>query len=181
VMRPHVRCSSLSISQPSLATRTGGYKGDAPPRLHPGFCRVRVSPTCGSVRCAFFDRNLHSRMPLSFTLLLRLKRCHACDQWHSSRAPTPLTGWHCKLRPATEGTGSRGTRHRACDADHELCHHTDDVTQHCRHRIVRQRETAGVACRGTTARRIRPCRGSGARFRTEICTRECHWIPRMFA
>jgi sialate O-acetylesterase len=30
--------------------------------------------------CAFFGRDLHSRMPLSFTLLLRLKRCHACDQ-----------------------------------------------------------------------------------------------------
>jgi hypothetical protein len=32
-------------------------------------------------------------MPLSFTpLLLRLKRCHACDEWHSSRVPpTPLT------------------------------------------------------------------------------------------
>jgi hexosaminidase len=30
------------------------------------------------VRCALFDRNLHLRMPLSFTdLLLRLKRCYA--------------------------------------------------------------------------------------------------------
>jgi hypothetical protein len=42
---------------------------------------------------------LHSGMTLSFTPLLRLK----CDQWHSSRAFTPLTGWHCKLRPNTEG------------------------------------------------------------------------------
>jgi hypothetical protein len=33
-----------------------------------------------AVRCAFFDGNLHSRMPLSFTPLIRLKRCHACDQ-----------------------------------------------------------------------------------------------------
>jgi hypothetical protein len=30
-------------------------------------------------------------MPLSFTSLLRLKRCHACDQWHSSREYTALT------------------------------------------------------------------------------------------
>jgi ABC-type Na+ transport system ATPase subunit NatA len=30
--------------------------------------------------CSFFDRNPNSRMPLSFTPLLRLKRCHACDQ-----------------------------------------------------------------------------------------------------
>jgi diketogulonate reductase-like aldo/keto reductase len=40
------------------------------------------------VRRAFFDRHLHSRMPLSFTPLLRLKRCHACDQWPSSREST---------------------------------------------------------------------------------------------
>jgi hypothetical protein len=43
-------------------------------------------------------------MPLSFTrLLLCLKRCHACDQCHSCRVFTPLTGSHCKLRPNTEG------------------------------------------------------------------------------
>jgi hypothetical protein len=42
------------------------------------------------VRCAFFDSNLHSRMPL--------------DPTHSSRVSTPLTGWHCKLCPNTEGT-----------------------------------------------------------------------------
>jgi hypothetical protein len=34
-------------------------------------------------------------MPLSFTPLLCLKRCYACDQWHSSRASTPLTGRLC--------------------------------------------------------------------------------------
>jgi hypothetical protein len=32
-----------------------------------------------------------------------LEALHACDQWHSSRVFTPLTGWHCKLRPNTEG------------------------------------------------------------------------------
>jgi hypothetical protein len=31
-------------------------------------------------RCAFFDRNLHSRMPLVATPLLRWKLLHACDQ-----------------------------------------------------------------------------------------------------
>jgi hypothetical protein len=41
--------------------------------------------TGGEVRCAFLDGKFHSWMPLSFTPLLRLKRCHACDQWHSSR------------------------------------------------------------------------------------------------
>jgi hypothetical protein len=42
-------------------------------------------------------------MPLSFTPLLRLMRCHACDKWHSSRVVAPLTSLHCKLRPNTEG------------------------------------------------------------------------------
>jgi hypothetical protein len=54
-------------------------------------------------RCSVFDRNLQSRMPLSFTPLLRLQRCHACDQWHSSRVFPPLTGWHYKLRLNTAG------------------------------------------------------------------------------
>jgi hypothetical protein len=52
-------------------------------------------------RCAFSDRNVHSRMPFG---------SHACsleanmrvDQWHSSRLSTPHTGWHCKLHPNTE-------------------------------------------------------------------------------
>jgi hypothetical protein len=66
-----------------------------------------ATPISYLVRCArVFDRNLHSRMPLSFTPSLRLKRCHACDQWHSSRVPTPLTSSHCKLRPNTEGLGN---------------------------------------------------------------------------
>jgi hypothetical protein len=34
------------------------------------------------VRCTFFDRNPHARMPLVPTPLLRLKLDHACDQWH---------------------------------------------------------------------------------------------------
>jgi hypothetical protein len=57
----------------------------------------------GTVRI-FRNRDLHSRMPLSFMPLLRLKRCHARDQWHSSRVFTPLTGWHCTIRPNTVGT-----------------------------------------------------------------------------
>jgi hypothetical protein len=57
----------------------------------------------GEVRCAFFDRNFHSRMPLVPTPA-RLMLLHACDQWHSSRVFAHLTGSHCKLRPNTEGT-----------------------------------------------------------------------------
>jgi hypothetical protein len=55
------------------------------------------------VRCAFTDRKLHSRMPLDPTHV-RLKVLHACDQWHSSRESTALTGWHCKFRPRTVGS-----------------------------------------------------------------------------
>jgi hypothetical protein len=33
---------------------------------------------------------------------------HAFDQWLSSRVSTPLTGWHCKLRPNTEGRVAAG-------------------------------------------------------------------------
>jgi Xaa-Pro dipeptidase len=46
--------------------------------------------TIYNVRCAFFDRILHSRMSLDPTHV-RLKIYHACDQWHSSRESTPLT------------------------------------------------------------------------------------------
>jgi hypothetical protein len=57
-----------------------------------------------TVRCAFFDRILHSRgVQLGFTPLLRLKRSHACDQRLSSWVFTPLTGWQCKCRGNTEG------------------------------------------------------------------------------
>jgi hypothetical protein len=42
-------------------------------------------------------------MPLVSTPA-RLKLLLACDQCHSSRALTPLTGWHRKLCSNTEGT-----------------------------------------------------------------------------
>jgi hypothetical protein len=41
-------------------------------------------------RCAFSDKQLHSRMPLDPTHV-RFNSEHACDQWHSSRGSTPLT------------------------------------------------------------------------------------------
>jgi hypothetical protein len=50
-----------------------------------------IDKTHVKVRCAFMDRNLHSRMPLSFTPLLRLKRCHTCNLLRSSRV-FALTG-----------------------------------------------------------------------------------------
>jgi hypothetical protein len=63
-----------------------------------------VNSVLSPARCSFSGRNLHPRMPLSFTpLLLHLKLLHACGQCHSFRVSTPLTGWHCKLRPNTAG------------------------------------------------------------------------------
>jgi hypothetical protein len=44
----------------------------------PSVNQIPVNPHL-YVRCAFSDRNLHSRMPLDPTHV-RLKRCHACDQ-----------------------------------------------------------------------------------------------------
>jgi hypothetical protein len=56
------------------------------------------------VRCAVSTEMYTRGVSLSFSLLLlRLKRCHACDQWHYPRVLTPLSGWHGKLRPHTEG------------------------------------------------------------------------------
>jgi hypothetical protein len=45
--------------------------------------------TATAVRYAFFDRDLHSKMPLISTPA-RLKLLHACVQWHFSRASTFL-------------------------------------------------------------------------------------------
>jgi hypothetical protein len=56
-----------------------------------GFCHVRVS-TFGLrlLYGARFSTEVCTRcVPLSFTLLLRLKCCHVCDQCHSSRVLTP--------------------------------------------------------------------------------------------
>jgi hypothetical protein len=39
----------------------------------------------------------------------RAKLVHACDQWHTSRVSTPLTGLPCKSRPNTEGGWDNGS------------------------------------------------------------------------
>jgi hypothetical protein len=51
---------------------------------------VRATPirTTSRYGARFSGRNLHSRMRLIPTPLFRLKRCHACDQYHSSRVST---------------------------------------------------------------------------------------------
>jgi hypothetical protein len=91
--------STLTSTQPQPPQRTPEL--DAKTRTIEFFLRTGI---ISLARCPLFDRKLHSRMPLSFTPLLRLKLLHACDQWHSSRVSTFLTGSHCKSRPITEGS-----------------------------------------------------------------------------
>jgi hypothetical protein len=72
------------------------------------------------VRCAFFGRNLHSRMPLDPThharlklflyfitlVVVALKLCMRVTNVIHLGCSFPLTGWHCKSRPNTEGMTS---------------------------------------------------------------------------
>jgi hypothetical protein len=72
---------------------------------------IRHSEPAGHGARIFIKRYPHSRrVPLKFTLLLRLKRCHAYNQWHSAAVATPLTGWYCKLCPNTEGQATGSSR-----------------------------------------------------------------------
>jgi hypothetical protein len=62
----------------------------------------RVRSKCQfEVYCSLFsDRNLRGD---AIPTLLRLKLLQACDQWHSARVFTALTGSHCKFRLNTKG------------------------------------------------------------------------------
>jgi hypothetical protein len=60
----------------------------------------------GDVRCALFDRNLHSRSAIdyhAFAPPLEALSC-VCYQWPSSRVSTVLPFVGCQLCPNTEGT-----------------------------------------------------------------------------
>jgi hypothetical protein len=52
---------------------------------------------------AHFSAEIYTRGCHWFPRLLASSE-QACDQWHSSRLSTFLTGWHCKFRPNTKGT-----------------------------------------------------------------------------
>jgi hypothetical protein len=60
-----------------------------------GWCQLR-----DRVRCFLWNTVLPLRMHLVPTPA-RLTVFHVCDQCHSSRLFTPLTGWHCTFRPTT--------------------------------------------------------------------------------
>ena len=108
---------SFQIGQVPI-TRMGGIYNTFGLGVLPSLAAV-TEACADAVRCAFFDRNLHSRMPLvNVPTPARLKLLasseQACDQWYSSRMFTPLTGWHCEFRPNAEGAacwvrGQRGT------------------------------------------------------------------------
>jgi hypothetical protein len=95
----YVRCSSLSFSQPSLATSVPAPVQFArlctvlfplyQPTLPSNQCS-RSRPVCSPMYGARLSTEyLHSRgMPLSFTSLLRLKLLQVCYHWHSSRTST---------------------------------------------------------------------------------------------
>jgi hypothetical protein len=69
-------------------TPTDGSTTGTQPYCHEGNQAVRSRTTALSClySARFVDKDLYSRMPLSF--MLRLKRCRACDQCHSSRVST---------------------------------------------------------------------------------------------
>jgi hypothetical protein len=71
-----------------------------------------------NVRCAFFGRNPQPRVPLVPTPA----RLHLCDQWHSYRVLTPLTSWHGKFRPNTEGIDQKWHGFAAKHAAASLAH-----------------------------------------------------------
>jgi hypothetical protein len=83
------------------------FVGEAANRIDEDYLRIlryfRFHGRLSGVRCAFFDGNLRLRMPVVPTPA-RLKVDHACDQWHSTRVFTHLTGWRRRPFPNTACT-----------------------------------------------------------------------------
>jgi hypothetical protein len=98
-----VPVSSVGSGSGSSAS-SGGSRGKGkkvtPMRCKCGATEASVPiPPLHGVRCSteIYTRGCHW-FPRMFA-----SSEHACDQWHFFRVSTPLTGWHCKLRPNTEG------------------------------------------------------------------------------
>jgi hypothetical protein len=68
------------------------------------FSWLGASAAAGTVRVFRQKSTLEDAIEFH-AFALRLKLLQACDQWHSSRLSTFLTGSHCKFRPNTEGWG----------------------------------------------------------------------------
>jgi hypothetical protein len=98
-----------------------------------------------------FEKTFTLEDAIEFHAFLRLKRGHACDQWHLSRVfiprlpvgtansvqtPKAASGGGCQpaaltISSATALMTSRNTEGRhpsTINPNHELCHHTDGVT-----------------------------------------------------
>jgi hypothetical protein len=94
---------------------TWGAEGHDATNISYTVAQQKLVTQAAAASCAFFDRNVHSRMTLVPTPA-RLKLLCVCDQWHSSesyRVLTPLTGWYRKLRPNAAGRA----------------HHSDNISQ----------------------------------------------------
>jgi hypothetical protein len=82
---------------------------DFPAYLESGFLPTSTIDliTLAAYGARFSTGNCTRGVPLGFTLLLRLKRCHACDQCHASRVSTflPVCIVNClqTLKAATRG------------------------------------------------------------------------------
>jgi hypothetical protein len=74
---------------------------------------IPVKRMCVQVRCAFFDHNLALEDAIEFHAFcfLRLKRCHACDQWHSSRVSAASYRSHRPLRLTMNSATALMTSH----------------------------------------------------------------------
>jgi hypothetical protein len=97
---------------------------------------------------------------------------------------TPLTGSHCKLRPNTEGIDGS-----FIDSYWDEPNNAPDLAWASPDQLMNWTASRMQAVQNVT-NQIANSKGVvslnilnlyGARFPTEIYTRGCHWIPRMFA
>jgi hypothetical protein len=100
------RPSARSRSSLSRAARACAQRHQRRLDRQPAHCTVRV-----------FRPGISLEVAIEFHAFARLERCHACDQCHSSRVFTPLTGSHCKLRPNNAGPTTKPHRRKMLGLD----------------------------------------------------------------
>jgi hypothetical protein len=119
-------------------------------------------------------------MPLDPTHV-RLKLLHACDQWHSSRVSTPLTGWHCKLRTNTAGNGKVTYCATPIDGGNGTIAACAATAAAADIAIVFVGTLSSEGRDRVSLSLDDGLKGYGARFSTELYTRGCHWFLRLLA
>jgi hypothetical protein len=110
---PLGRYKSLKIDPFSQEALTAEQVADLNSNVQ--LCRDAIVffTACGSVRCAFSDRNAHSWSAIEFHAVAPLQASRRVTNGDSSRVATFLTGWYCNLRPNTAGLGLWWA-HRRC-------------------------------------------------------------------